>query len=183
MENIINNWFVVKRDHFQNECSSSNDDIFLLNSRFDRRNYLVTYSQSHETKFPTRESLAEMLETGFNTGTSSVNVDYWAYCREEHQTSGLYYHCSRKLTVCKKWLSVRDQIAQVHNVQVNFNDKHDNYISVCRYVCKSDTNVAHSNGHPEGLFKCTFPKNNNDHCWFSSFVCQEKKIQWRILRH
>ena len=149
---------MVKRNHFQNECSSSNDDIFLLNSRFDRRIYLVTYSQSHETKFSTRESLAEMLETGFNTGTSSVNVDYWAYCREEHQTSGLYYHCPRKLTVCKKWLSVRDQIAQVHNVQVNFNDKHDNYISVCRYVCKSDTNVAHSNGHPLDFLNAPFPK-------------------------
>ena len=41
---------------------------------------------------------------------------------------------------------------------MNFSDKHSFYLSVYRYVCKSDQEVAHSENHPPGLLTTAFPK-------------------------
>ena len=53
-----------------------------------------------------------MLETEFNADTSVVKVNYWAYSGEEHQNDGFHYHCALKLTGCKKWLLVKNKIAE-----------------------------------------------------------------------
>ena len=78
--------------------------------------YLLTYSQVDESKFSIWESFGKMLEAEFNAGTSVVKVDYWTCSREEHQNDGFHYHCALKLTGCKKWLSVKNRIAEKHGV-------------------------------------------------------------------
>ena len=65
-------------------------------------------------------------------GTSVVEVDYWACSRQEHQNDGFHYHCALKLTGCKKWLSVKNRIAEKHDIKVNFSDKHN--ISTCLHT-------------------------------------------------
>ena len=81
-----------------------------MNPHVGLRQYLVTYSQVYDSKFFTRESFGKMLEAEFNAGNSVVQVDYWDFYREEHQNDGFQYHCTLKITGCKKWLSVKNRI-------------------------------------------------------------------------
>ena len=113
-----------------------------------RRQYLVTYSQADLAKFPTRQSFGAMIEEKFNCGTSVVKVSHWACCRETHADGGSHYHCAIKLTGVKRWASVKSQIQDDHDIVVNFSDSHDYYLSAYRYVCKEDTEVFHSENHP-----------------------------------
>ena len=83
-----------------------------------------------------------MLEAEFNTDTSVVKVDYWACFREEHHNNGFHYHCTLKLTGCKKWLSVKNRIAEKHGIQVSFSYKLNFYLCAYRYVSKSDQEAA-----------------------------------------
>ena len=121
----------------------------LKNTNVGRRTYLVTYSQADTTKFPTRESFGNMLEKFFNAGTGKVKVSHWACCMENHQDGGLHYHASLKLTGPKKWFKVKENITKSHNITVNFSDNHNYYIAAYKYVCKEDSNVFHSTGHPD----------------------------------
>eukprot|EP00794_Sanderia_malayensis_P000938 gene938-251_t len=90
-----------------------------------------------------------MLEKEFNSGNSKVKVSHWACCKEMHEADGFHYHCCLKLTGVKKWLSVKRDITKNHKIVVNFSDSPSHYIYAYRYVCKSDTEVAHSPGHPD----------------------------------
>ncbi len=120
----------------------------LTDTRSGRRQYLVTYSQADEGKFPTRESFGQMLECEFNSGVSVVKVKHWACCREPHENGGFHYHCALKLTGNKKWLSVKERITTRYGIVINFSDSHDHYVSAYRYLCKHDKAVAHSTDHP-----------------------------------
>ncbi len=121
----------------------------LQNSRVGRRQYLVTYSQASAEKFPTRESFGRMLQEEFDSGSSQAKVSHWACCKEEHEKGGFHYHCCLKLTGVKKWLGVKNSINKKHNIVVNFSESHSHYIYAYRYVCKSDSEVYHSEGHPD----------------------------------
>jgi len=145
-----------------------------LDRRVGRRQYLVTYSQADEKIFPTRQSFGDMVSREFNVGPSAAKVDYWACCREEHQQRGFHYHCSIKLTGCKKWVSVRNRIALTHGIQINFSDSHDFYLSAYRYVCKQDQQVTHSTNHPEGLLSANSPKTKKSIAGFRA-SCAAKK--------
>ena len=101
-----------------------------------------------------------MIESEFNKGTSLVKVSHWACCKEEHQQSGFHYHCCVKLTGVKKWLSVENSIMSRHGISVNFSDNHNHYIYAYRYVCKTDSHVLHSTGHPD-LSAIGSPKGKN----------------------
>ena len=81
-------------------------------------------------------------------GDSAVKVSHWTCFREFHQDAGFHYHCSVEITGNKKWISVKSRLTEIHNIVVNFSDKHNFYISAYRYFCKQDNNVAHSQGHP-----------------------------------
>ena len=120
----------------------------LENPRTGRRQYLITYSQADEQRFPTRESFGNMLENEFNTGNSQVKVSHWACCKETHEEHGFHYHCCLKLTGVKKWSRVKNAITKKYGIVVNFSD-HDQYIYAYRYVCKADRDVAHSDNHPD----------------------------------
>ena len=78
-----------------------------------------------------------------------------------------------KLTGCKKWLSVKNRIAERHGIQVNFNDKHNFYLSTYRYVCKSNQQVAHSENHPPGPLTAASPKTKNSIAGFHA-ACAKK---------
>ena len=127
------------------------DDDFitttLTNTRNARRTYLVTYSQADLVKFPNRKSFGDAVCTQFNKGT--VNVFHWACSLEPHTNGGEHYHVSLKLSGPKRWKCVKDNIKKTYRIVVNFSDKHDNYYSAYKYVCKSDVNVFHSKHHPE----------------------------------
>ena len=99
-----------------------------------------------------------MLEAEFNAGTRVVKVDYWACSREVHQNDGFHYHCTLILTSSKKWMSVKNRIAEKHGIHVNFHDKYNFYLSAYMYVCKSDQGVAHSENRPPGLLTAASPK-------------------------
>ena len=116
-----------------------------------------------------------MLAAEFNAGTSVVKVDYWACFREEHQNDGFHYHCALKLTGCKKWLSVKNRIAEKHGIQVSFSDKHNFYLSAYRYVCKSDQEVAHSENHPPGLLTAASPKTKKSIAGFRAACATKRK--------
>jgi len=98
------------------------------------------------------------VQEEFDAGSSKVKVDYWAVCREPHQDGGFHYHCSVKLTGAKKWLSVKTRLHSKYGIQVHFSDKHDYYLSSYCYVCKSDTEVAHSAEHPKELLFSASPQ-------------------------
>ena len=60
------------------------EDFHLQKS--NRRTYLVTYSQADLVKFPSRQSFGEAVEAAFNAGSGKVGVNYWACCKENHET-------------------------------------------------------------------------------------------------
>ena len=114
------------------------------------------YSQAAESKYSIPESFGKMLDAEFNAGSSVVKVNYRACSREEHHNDSFYYHCALKLKGCKKWLSVKNRLAEEHGIQASFSDKPNFYMSTYRYVCKSDQEVYHSENNPPGLLKAAF---------------------------
>ena len=67
-----------------------------------RRQYLISYSQAEEQRFPTRECFANVVVEEFNMGDYAFKVSHWACCRELHQDWGFHYYCTVKLTGNKK---------------------------------------------------------------------------------
>ena len=114
----------------------SNLSTAAMNPCVGRRQYLVTYSQADESKFFIQKSCGKMLEAEFNASISVVKMDYWACSREEYHNNEFHYHCALKLTGCKKWLSVKNRITEKHDIQINFSDKHNFYLSANRYSVK-----------------------------------------------
>ena len=43
---------------------------------------------------------------------------------------------------------MKEEIMKSHNVVLIFLDRHENYHSAYKYICKSDTQVCHSKHHP-----------------------------------
>ena len=82
-------------------CSVDREDFHLQKS--NRRTYLVTYSQADLVKFPSRQSFGEAVEAAFNAASGKDGVNYWACCKENHETAGQHYHVSIKLSAPKRW--------------------------------------------------------------------------------
>ena len=80
-----------------------------------------------------------------------------------------------KLTVFKKWLSVKNGIAEKHDIQVSFSDKHNLYLSAYSYVCKSDQEVTQSKKHPPGLLTAVSPKAKKSVEGFHAACAQKRK--------
>ena len=73
----------------------------LVNSKLLRRTYLVTYSQDHLTKFPTRKRFVKCIKKHLESGSGEVKVKHWACAKEKHQNGGVYYHVALTLTGIK----------------------------------------------------------------------------------
>lgn len=117
-----------------------------------KRLHFATYSQVDFNKFPTRESFGNMLHREFERGDSKAYVKYWACCKEKHANGGFHYHCALLMSDPKKWASIPGVIQQVYDIRVNFSDGHQDYDSdygrAYRYITKEDTEVFHSENHP-----------------------------------
>ena len=51
-----------------------------------------------------------------------ISYKYWAWCLEEHQDHGKYYHFSLKLSGVSRLEQVKDEIIKSHNIVLNFSD-------------------------------------------------------------
>ena len=149
--------------------------MLVLLPRVSRRQYLITYTQADESKFSTRERFGKMLEAEFNGDTNLVKADYCVCSREEDQNDDFHYHCTIKLTGCKKWLSVKNIIAKKHGIQVSFSDTYNFYLSAYSYVCKSDQEVAHSENHLPGLLTAASPKTKKSTAGFRAARATKRK--------
>jgi len=132
-----------------------------INNRTVRRVYLVTYSRADLGKFPERSDFGAAVADAFNTGASKVKVFFYATCREKHEDGAEHYHCAVKLTGPKRWLGAKNHLVNTYGATVHFSDDHDSYYSAYRYICKTDTEVYHSEGHPN-LKEAASPKTK--HC-------------------
>ena len=112
-----------------------------LDPRTPRRSYLVTYSQADLVRFPTRKHFGKIIKASFNAGSAKVKVSQWACCLEDHENNGKHYHVAIKLSGVKRWKKVKDELVKNHGIVVNFSDKHDNYYSAYKYICKSDHTI------------------------------------------
>ena len=117
-----------------------------------RRLFLVTYSQLDENIFPTRKSFGTMLHREMDRGDSKAKVKYWACCMERHTGGGFHYHCVILMSDVKKWASIPDRIQEIYGIRVHFSEgkeEHENhYNSAYKYITKEDTEVYHSDDHP-----------------------------------
>ena len=134
---------------------SNSQDKFVaqeLNSRQSRRVYLLTYLQTDESIFSTRESFAAAVEKAFLT--TGASLSHWDCCREMHSNEGIDYHLSASVSNLRRWKSVKDKLksdhrVSDHRVSVHFSAKSLGYVAAYRYVCKSDKKVLYSAGHPD----------------------------------
>ena len=126
---------------------NDNDDFQVVKSN-PRRTYLITYSQAKLEKSPTRLSFGNAIQNTFNAGNYKAKTEYWACALENHKNGGVHYHVSLKLSSPRGWGSIRTKLYESHDINVNFSSNHEYYYSAYKYICKSDENVVHSNGHP-----------------------------------
>lgn len=119
-----------------------------VSGRATRRTYLITCSQVDKTKFPTRESFGTCVVNAFDSAPGKVVVEHWACCLEQHKTSGEHYHLSVKLSGPRRWKPIKKAVMDSQGAVLHFSEKHDNYYTAYRYVCKSDKDVFLSQGHP-----------------------------------
>ena len=133
-------------------ADSSSEDEFqsdqMVNTGVGRRTYLITYSKANLEKFPTRQSFGEMIQKHFDDGPSKVKTEYWACCRENHKDGSEHYHVSLKLSGVKKWYMIKKNIIDKEGVVVHFSNKPSYYIASYKYVTKHDSDIVHSQNHP-----------------------------------
>ena len=53
-----------------------------------------------------------------------------------------------KWVVQKRWLGIKSHLYTMHEISVNFTDKHNNYNAAFKYISKRDENVYTSQDHP-----------------------------------
>ena len=73
----------------------------------------------------------------------------WFCSQENHQEGGIHFHIAIKLDHQKCWLRVRNELARVEGIIVNFSDGHANYSDAWEYVTKEDSFFLQSEGHPD----------------------------------
>lgn len=110
-----------------------------------KRIFLVTYSQADTIRFPTRASFARFVINAFNSGTSKAKVVKWAVCLEPHTNGGVHYHVCVKMDGLKHWSTAQRWMAG-NGVNVDIQDDHDHYVSMYRYVMKSDSLAVDEEG-------------------------------------
>lgn len=108
--------------------------------------YLITYSKAEEHW--SRESFANVIvETFENNGNATVKQ--WVCSQEPHEDGRRHFHIAIKLDRPKRWLRVRNQLQQSHNINVNFSNAHSNYFDAWEYTTKEDVEFLQSPDHPD----------------------------------
>ena len=85
--------------------------------------YLVTYSKADEDV--SRQSFADVVVGSFD-----------------------HYHLAIKLDRQKRWLRIRNKLAQKHGINVKFSNGHLFYYDAWQYVTKEDSEFLESENHP-----------------------------------
>ena len=120
-----------------------------MDNRGTRQSFLVTYSNSDLSLFPTRESFGVAVAEAFDFGPAESKVKYWACAREPHEhTSGFHYHVSLLMSKPKRWTGVKKHLSDQYGIVVNFSTSHNMYYFAFKYVTKSDTDFVTSDLHP-----------------------------------
>ena len=126
-----------------------------LNQKVGKRIYLLTYSQCDLIRFPTRKSFGKFAVRAFEASyarggapSKKVSVTHWAVCREPHEKGGYHYHVSLAMDDVKKWKAPWENMS-ANGVKCSISEKHDHYVSMYRYLQKTDENIFHSEGHPD----------------------------------
>ena len=109
--------------------------------------------------FQPRESFACCEVNAFHANGYS-DVEKWACCREDHQTTGVHYHLALKLKSPKCWKTIKEKIFKENGIVPHFFAQHTGYNVAYKYVCKSDSDVVHSQGHPN-LHRIGSPRTKN----------------------
>lgn len=138
-------------DYCVDSIESVESGIF-LGVREVRRVYLITYSQADTTKVPSREKFSDIVLQAFQqreVHNAQCAVEHWSCCLEYHRDGGVHFHMAIKLTRPKRWLAVRQLIHARYGINVHFSNRHVNYYSAWTYVCKQDTELLLSPGHPD----------------------------------
>ena len=105
--------------------------------------YLVTYFQAAETW--TRETFANAVVSQFES--AEARVRQWVCSQKHYQEGGIHFHIAIKLDHQKRWLRVRNELARVERINVNFSNGHTNYFDVWEYATKGDSSFLQSEGH------------------------------------
>ena len=73
---------------------------------------------------------------------------HWAVCKEVHENVRSYHHMSIKLSKNKRLGGIKGK-PLVNEVNINFTEWHNSYITAFCYVSKTDTKVILSDSHPD----------------------------------
>lgn len=132
-------------------ADSDEEVVTTVNARRVRSVYLITYSQADIALVPTRDAfVCAVLEAFQTVGNSAATLVHWVCSKEDHHVNdGVHYHMAIKLSQPRRWLSVREYLFRVRNVNVNFSDRHDNYFTAWRYTTKEDREYIQSDHHPD----------------------------------
>ncbi|XP_072021057.1 uncharacterized protein [Amphiura filiformis] len=117
-----------------------------LNPRQVRTVYLITYSRADVTQFPTRTSFSNAVLAAFARTPSQVLQ--WVCAQEEHADGGLHYHMAIKLDRLQRWLRVKHNLEETHEIVVHFSSTHVNYYTAWQYTTKEDVDFIQSLDHP-----------------------------------
>jgi len=119
-----------------------------LGNRAVRQVYLVTYSQADLSIFPDRRSFSEAVIEAVNAAAEAPMM-HWVCAQERHQDGGMHFHMAFKLGRCQRWLAIRDHIEATYGINVHFSNRHSNYFTAWKYVCKEDEAPLQSDDHPD----------------------------------
>ena len=107
--------------------------------------YLVTYSQAAETWTP--KTFASDVVSQFES--TETRMRQWVCSQENYQESGTHFHIAIMFDCQKRWLRVRNELAQAEGININFSDGHTNYFDAWKYVAKEDSSFLQSEGHQD----------------------------------
>lgn len=115
-------------------------------SSHPRQVYLITYSQADVLKVQSRKKFAEIICNEFNREDNIV--ENWVVSAELHRKGGFHYHLALKLKKQRRFKQVRINLKKHHNIDVDFQEWHENYYTAYTYVTKFDSHFEKSENHP-----------------------------------
>ncbi|KAJ8030405.1 hypothetical protein HOLleu_26828 [Holothuria leucospilota] len=95
---------------------------------------------------PERESFAEKVVAAFaHTGATPAQ---WSCSREAHADGGAHYHMAIKLTLLRRWRTVKAYLMSEYGMVCHFSVSHTNYFTAWQCVTKEHADYLQSDGHP-----------------------------------
>ena len=123
----------------------------IIHADVQRRAYLVTYAHANLVKFPTRDSFSVAVLHAFHAGKSANNhlITEWCCTLEPHKVldGTFHYHMAVHLSNPKRWLNVKQRIADRCGIVLNFSSEGLGYAWAVRYAVKMDSNPIFSPNH------------------------------------